>query len=415
MGLDHLKLMRGVYTILVFYMVFFIVTVHYVDERFSGETRRETFGEQKRIPRKIRQSTYEPFVSVTPREHTTGKSLERPNPRARWQIKPMRETLNVKRMAAYPDFRNFTRFAIINNYDIVRKINNERLCSPDNDSRDGILVLVLILSTAGNFERRRNVRLTYSRIGGQVRHLFLLGKPNTTELQKRIVKESVESLDIVQFNFTDNYRDLVKKTIGGLQWAVRFCRNTKYVLKTDDDVMVFSERLVRFLRQVKEEFLYSGRVVSGPAYRDNTSKWFVSEEDYPFSSYPQYAEGYGVLMSFPVVEKFTDAARRVPFIPVEDAYIGLLARATGIIPRCNTALARGNLNLGSYVHCSYRNLMVLEIKRVTGEKYLETWRKYAQNNDSSCINTTVPIAFVRKCNTFGHPLNISLEIKDQKR
>ena len=115
-------------------------------------------------------------------------------------------------------------------------INNENICEPANESVD---ILILITSAPQNNLARIAIRetwLKYTRQNkGVIRYAFLLG---TSPEDQEIKKENSQTKDIILGNFHDAYSNLTYKTLIGLQWALTFCNQTKFVMKTDDDMYV---------------------------------------------------------------------------------------------------------------------------------------------------------------------------------
>jgi hypothetical protein len=60
--------------------------------------------------------------------------------------------------------------------------------------------------------------------------------------------------------------------------------------------------------------------------------YYVSKEDYPLDVYPNYFSGAGTLMDRRTVEQFYNAAHTVKYIPIDDAFLGILANKVGILP-----------------------------------------------------------------------------------
>jgi hypothetical protein len=116
-------------------------------------------------------------------------------------------------------------------------------------------------------------------------------------------------------------------------------------LKTDDDVLVLTQRLVEFLENLdpkNESVLYSGdprppRFVE----RGKHDLYYVPYEWYPYANRPFYNIGVGILMSQGVVNQFAENSRRVPLYPSEDVFVGLLAKSIDIKPTCNRAIHWG--------------------------------------------------------------------------
>ncbi|XP_068781970.1 beta-1,3-galactosyltransferase 5-like isoform X2 [Struthio camelus] len=146
----------------------------------------------------------------------------------------------------------------------------------------------------------------------------------------------------------------------GLKWASEQCRPC-YILKTDDDCFVNTDRLPTFLAELNtaRTGLYVGSLFSQEkrqVIREPSSKWYVSRQDYRPDKYPPYASGIGYVLSLDAAEKILEAARRVRPIPVEDAYVGILAEEAGVRAKASARFAKHNVR---WRVCNYRYLMVI--------------------------------------------------------
>lgn len=170
-----------------------------------------------------------------------------------------------------------------------------------------------------------------------MRVIFLLGTVTDPTIQQRIEKENEMYHDIIQGNFVDSYRNLTYKHVMGLKWVTYFCRQARFVFKTDDDIFVDIFQLSSFL---KDTFGQTGGVsnlmmcylIHSPhVKRSQRSKWRVSFTEYPGRKYPTYCSGWGVLMSPDVVFKLYLLSSKVPYFWVDDVHItGTLASRVGI-------------------------------------------------------------------------------------
>lgn len=135
----------------------------------------------------------------------------------------------------------------------------------------------------------------------------------------------------------------------GIQWAIEYCSNSKFYLFTDDDIYVNPNLMINYLvKQVTPEIypkLYAGHVFShSRPYREQTSKWFVSLNDYPYFKYPPYVSGPFRLLSAPTLSLFYTVSKQMQSFRYEDVYLGILAYRLSIAP----------VNLASV--CAYRSM-----------------------------------------------------------
>lgn len=215
-------------------------------------------------------------------------------------------------------------------------INNQRC---ENDSY--IFLLVFVHSAPSNFRKRNVIRSTWGKeenlSRGPMRVIFMIGSVTDPDVQRHIQAENKLHHDIVQGNFIDSYRNLTYKHVMGLKWITYFCRQARFIFKTDDDIFVDIFQMAAFL---EDTFGRSGGVgnlmicylVRSPhVKRTQRSKWRVSFKEYPDRRYPTYCSGWGVLMSPDVVFKLYLLSSKVPYFWVDDVHItGTLAQKVGV-------------------------------------------------------------------------------------
>ncbi|XP_020855044.1 beta-1,3-galactosyltransferase 4 [Phascolarctos cinereus] len=251
-----------------------------------------------------------------------------------------------------------------------------------------VFLLILVSTAPEHQEQRDAIRASWGGLqeiqGHLVRTLFILGEPDNSHggnIKEVLKWEAQIEGDIVQAAFTDSYRNLTLKTLSGLAWAARYCPNVHYVLKTDDDVYINVPGLVaeldqrgKALKQHLQErdpnrgivqadrkaktgekesegahslyppvpHLYLGHIHwSVYPSRLKGSRHQVSEVQWPSSRgpFPPYGSGTGYVLSAPVLRLILRAAGGVPLIPVEDVFVGVIAKRVGVAPTHSSRIA----------------------------------------------------------------------------
>ncbi|XP_068929564.1 beta-1,3-galactosyltransferase 4 [Petaurus breviceps papuanus] len=248
------------------------------------------------------------------------------------------------------------------------------------------LFLLILVSTAPEHQEQRDaIRSSWGALqetqGHLVRTLFILGEPDYSRwknIKEALKWEAQVKGDIVQAAFMDSYRNLTLKTLTGLAWAARYCPNVHYVLKTDDDVYINVPGLVAELDQrgkdLKQNYPNRDEIVQGERKaktgekelegahslyppvphlylghvhwsvypsRLNGSRHQVSEVQWPSARgpFPPYGSGTGYVLSAPVLRLILRAAGGVPLIPVEDVFVGVMAKRVGVAPTHSSRIA----------------------------------------------------------------------------
>lgn len=229
--------------------------------------------------------------------------------------------------------------------------------------QSGLDLLILVTSHPQHHASRTAIRKTwalqYSNSTYTWQVVFLIGRPLDVVLDWRIHNEHGIHGDILKGNYVDSYRNLTLKVMHGMKWAAERCKPA-HILKTDDDCYINTQRLPSFLSKRRS----NSRLYIGSGFpedkrlviRDPSSKWYVSHQDYEHEVYPPYASGIGYILSLDAAKIILHTAGRIAPIPVEDAYVGILADRANIKPLSSARFAKHNTRWGI---CNYRYLMVI--------------------------------------------------------
>lgn len=252
-------------------------------------------------------------------------------------------------------------------------LNNENLCKPrqkptraapneaqENDT-NRIIVLCLIHSHKNNYIRRQTMRDTwlsqtnlhlfelfdlheFSIMNNKSKsanlrdflnkkielvHLFFIGNDvnqNNTDDSLLNLESSIYN-DIIMIDTLDNYQNLIYKHLTLISWAVKYCSNAAFIVKLDDDVYINIKSLSKHLltkfgqNPVDSKFMYCHVIHDALPIRKNVSKWFVSNETYPFEYYPQYCEGFSYITNVPTIKLMLEQSRQIPRFWIDDVYV----------------------------------------------------------------------------------------------
>lgn len=208
---------------------------------------------------------------------------------------------------------------------------------------DDLFLVVFVHSAPKHFHKRRAVRETWGNatflkaVTGETMALaFMIGSVDDTRTRDAIIQESALHGDIVMGNFFDSYRNLTYKHVMGLKWVTYFCRNARYILKTDDDVFIDLFQMTAYLREALGPMappnLIMCVLIRRPyVKRSQRSKWRVSFQEYRQNRYPPYCSGWGIVMSPDVVFNLYRVSSDIPFFWVDDVLVtGILAQRIGL-------------------------------------------------------------------------------------
>ncbi|XP_034028614.1 beta-1,3-galactosyltransferase 4 [Thalassophryne amazonica] len=228
-------------------------------------------------------------------------------------------------------------------------------------------LITMVTSAPANQRARQAIRDTWGgevEVGGlRVMTLFMVGVASDPGLAKMLVVEARERGDVIQGRFLDTYSNLTLKTVSMLGWARRFCPQASFMAKVDDDVLFNPSALLHFLNRTQNPYeqgdLYLGRVHLHVApNRDPESKHYLPSRAYPASVFPDYCSGTAYVLSHSTLLKIsliaTASSLSTP-LPPEDIFVGLCARAAGVLPS-HCPLFSGSLLL-PYGRCCYQAMV----------------------------------------------------------
>ena len=205
--------------------------------------------------------------------------------------------------------------------------------SPEPCGKD-IYLVSFVHSAVKNSLRRTLIRSTREISVTTVKTIFILGTGSLEDMEN--VKQEAEALtDIAQFGYLDSYRNMTLKHLMGLRWVKESCANAKYLLKTDDDVIINTNEILNRLqaRPSMSNGIYG--MVDRRSYvnRNRTSKWYTTKKEYPGIFYPDFCKGFAYLVSTRWVPKLYQATETEPFLWLDDVYVTRILAEKASVPR----------------------------------------------------------------------------------
>ena len=167
-----------------------------------------------------------------------------------------------------------------------------------------------------------------------IHYWFVCGHDTKVEVESAVRNESAVYGDILRLNYTETYSLLAFKTMSSLWLASTM--DVQFIVKVDDDVYLHVPKMIWWLKTSSlPENPYAGCVQYGAkVIRNPTHKWFVSEQFLNDSWFPPYCGGpFYILSKSALLELLkVSSDEGLTTFPLEDAYIGILAKRVGIAP-----------------------------------------------------------------------------------
>jgi len=206
------------------------------------------------------------------------------------------------------------------------------------------LMVILVHSGTRNVDQRAAIRETWGNAASTgrwpneqetgscvgLRLAFVLGLHADKAVNNAIREEHSRYNDIAQGDFIDHYHNMTLKSLLGLKVLDERCPGVRYLLKTDDDMIVNLPYLLLLLANKKLQWSIMGPVnVGARAHRGG--KWKLTKEEFPFVFFPPYESGSAYIITGDLIHELFVTAEYVPHIFVDDVYItGILGRILGV-------------------------------------------------------------------------------------
>ncbi|XP_067832439.1 beta-1,3-galactosyltransferase 5-like [Heptranchias perlo] len=263
---------------------------------------------------------------------------------------------------------------------------NGFLAIPDSRCHtDPPFLCILVTTRHEQLEERAAIRETWGkdrRIGERrICTYFLLGYDGAH--QSDIERENQLNKDIIQSNFTDTYYNLTLKVLMGMEWIHRFCSSAVFVMKTDSDMFVNTNYLTQLLSAKDMHNFFSGVVFSnwGPI-RDKNSKFYVSEEEYPDPKYPPFCSGTGYVFSGDLAGAIWNISRDVPFLKLEDVFVGLCLAKLQVSPVSMTSREVFSTGKVQFSVCRFRSIVTSHWVRPFENRLY--WKELEESTGEGC-------------------------------
>ncbi len=202
--------------------------------------------------------------------------------------------------------------------------------------------LIFVLTRVDAFEQRNAIRKTWAKNlnldNSKTKILFILGSSESYSVNNDVIEEDKKYNDLIQWEFIDNYYNCTLKAIGILRWTLFYCKNVKFIMKTDDDILVNPLMFDQFIANItNSKNVIFGRVAKGwEPIRIPESKWYLSFETYPQSILPDFMPGPYIISSDSIYSIYEEILNSLPALIFEDVYItGVIAGKLNI-SRINT-------------------------------------------------------------------------------
>ncbi|CAC5364305.1 B3GNT7 [Mytilus coruscus] len=192
-----------------------------------------------------------------------------------------------------------------------------------------IQLLFVVKSHILNIGKREAIRRTWGNVKElHVKTVFVVGYLQNMDTFADF--ETKRYKDIIRMKMEDKYENIVYKTIYSVLCLSGLNIKTEFVHIVDDDRLVNALNVYDIAMKsiAQSEIAMIGFMVylSRPD-RKETSKNYISWEDYPFLYFPSYIIGGTILTNMKTINQLAKAVEYVKIVQIEDVFIGMVATA----------------------------------------------------------------------------------------
>ncbi|XP_043557289.1 beta-1,3-galactosyltransferase 5-like [Chiloscyllium plagiosum] len=286
----------------------------------------------------------------------------------------------------YPDTFHINYMFYNTNKRSISKEKGKFLIIPEsNCDDDPPFIVYLVTVSHSQWKERSAIRQTWGKDlrpnGKRTVAYFLLGY--NTKYQSMILNESLYYNDIIQKNFTDTYHNLTLKVMMGIEWVHEFCPSVSFVMKTDSDMFVNTYYLTELLSQKNWTQLYTGFIKNKEKpIRYKLSKWYLTKEEYPQSTFPPFCSGTGYVFSGDLTGKIIAVSKHIPILKLEDVYIGLCFQKLNVTPVELNSAQPFHARKVEFSICNFHKLVTSH--QVSPVELLIYWKTLEENSKEEC-------------------------------
>ena len=196
-------------------------------------------------------------------------------------------------------------------------------------------VIFLVTSFAGHFERRAWIRDSWGASQTWLNKkkwkvIFNVGavKSLAAITNENLKKESAKFKDLLVLDIPEDFHKLSQKVMVALNWVYQKS-SFKFVLKTDDDIFIHVDRVMRILTDTWSNEDFIGHAMLGQPAERNKGRYGVTLEEWPGKTYDPYCSGGGYMLSNLIIGKMIPHFNWAKPLKIDDAYIGHLVKLAG--------------------------------------------------------------------------------------
>merc|ERR1719320_552424 len=221
----------------------------------------------------------------------------------------------------------------------------EQIC--ELEANQNYTTVSFIKSEAKNTKRREFIRRTWASIkyteNGRLFYVFVIGKPTSNKTFNLVEEGSKRYEDILMFDGPDDYRNISRKTLSGMQWAYENLPSSFLYSSADDDFMIdvaaLDDNIVKTINTTKNlphfPFLCIYNLAGSEVVKNPNNKYYVPFKEYSNDTWPRSCLGGFYTTRVDTIAKVWKQASKESLVRMDDVWItGILRQKAGIPDSC---------------------------------------------------------------------------------
>jgi len=222
----------------------------------------------------------------------------------------------------------------------------DRLCKV-KIGQNAYTMIIFIKSKVSNGKIRNFIRRTWASVkytkNGRLVYVFVLGKPTSKTEFNLAEEESKRFEDILMFDGPDNYKNIPRKTLSGMQWASENLPSSYLYSSADDDFMIdvaaLDDNIMKAIKTTNHlpyfPFVCIYSLAGSDIYRNTDSKYYVPKEEYSNDKWPKACLGGFYTTRMDTITKIWKQANKESLVRMDDVWItGIVRQKAGIPDSC---------------------------------------------------------------------------------
>ncbi|XP_013387760.1 lactosylceramide 1,3-N-acetyl-beta-D-glucosaminyltransferase [Lingula anatina] len=217
----------------------------------------------------------------------------------------------------------------------VNMFDFKPLLSPSEPCERAMAAIIIVHTRSESWETRahwRESNKAFLDSRPDIKLYFIIGRSENSTAWNLTTEEGKVHDDIIAYDFLEQNNTSPSKTAMMLRWFSEHCSNARFLVKVNDGTYYNPQKLLYALEDLPPSMTFAGKMnYHHEVKRNSADEEAVFENLYPYPYWPNYISGQLYIISSDAVTTLWTAAPYVLTVPLEDAWMTILAQGAGVI------------------------------------------------------------------------------------